>query len=426
MRWLLALALLLPVMARADELFQRTTLTGDWGGERTRLEAPGIQLGADEILETLGNVSGGQQRGAVVEGRFEIFANVDLDAALGWQGTLFHVNAYQIHGQGLTPDLGKLVTVSNIEYGPATRLFDLWLQQSFAGDAVSVRAGQIAADDEFFVSQYAPLFINSTFGWPSILGINLPGGGPAYPVARPGARVRIALSSRLTVSAAVFSGDPVADAAGFDLHFDGKLFAISEAAYSFDLQGLPGTVKLGAWYHSGRVADQRLDAAGISQAVSGGDPALHRGDYGGYAVWDQLLWRNSGTSETGLGAFLRAGVAPPERNLISFHLDGGLSYAAPFGRDGDVIGVAMSLEHVSEDQQNLTRDFRGVSGLAAPDPDFESSLEISWQTQVATWWIVQPVLQWIIHPGGRVLDTANPLAVTPDALVLGLRTAVAF
>ena len=155
------------------------------------------------------------------------------------------------------------------------------------------------------------------------------------------------------------------------------------------------------------------------------DPALRQGDSGGYAIWDQLLLRNSGTSDSGLGAFVRAGIAPSDRNLISFHLDGGLSYAAPFGRDGDVIGVAVSLEHVSAGQRDLTRDFRSVTGLAAPMPDFESSLEISWQAQVASWWIVQPDLQWIIHPGGRVLDTAHPLAITPDALVLGLRTAVA-
>jgi porin len=102
-----------------------------------------------------------------------------------------------------------------------------------------------------------------------------------------------------------------------------------------------------------------------------------------------------------------------------------LSYAAPLGRAGDVIGMAMSLEHVSDSRRALTRDFRSVTGLAAPMPDFESALEISWQAQVGACWIVQPDLQWIIHPGGRVLDPAHPLAITPDALVLGLRTAVA-
>ena len=415
---LILLLLALPASAQ--------TLTGDWGGARAKLEAQGIQLGADEIAEVLGNVHAGTRRGIAAEGRLEVFANVDLTQALDWQGAFFRVNAYQIHGKGLTATrLNNLVTVSNIESAPGTRLFALWFQQSLLQDSVSLRLGQIAADDEFFVSQYAPLFINSTFGWPSILGINLPGGGPAYASARPGARLRVALTPALVWSAALFSGDPRSDASGLNMRFGDGAFAISEMAYGLNFLDLPGSVKLGGWYHSGRVQDQRFDGSGVSLAVSGGDPALRQGDYGGYAIWDQLLLRNSGTSDSGLGAFVRAGIAPSDRNLISFHLDGGLSYAAPFGRDGDVIGVAVSLEHVSAGQRDLTRDFRSVTGLAAPMPDFESSLEISWQAQVASWWIVQPDLQWIIHPGGRVLDTAHPLAITPDALVLGLRTAVA-
>ena len=84
----------------------------------------------------------------------------------GLSGLIFHANAYQIHGEGLTSHyLGNLITVSNIEAPPSTKLFDLWVQQSLFDDTVSLRLGQIAADDEFFVSQYAPLFISSTFGW---------------------------------------------------------------------------------------------------------------------------------------------------------------------------------------------------------------------------------------------------------------------
>ena len=419
MRAILILVLLaLPASAQ--------TLTGDWNGARSSLEAQGLQLGADEIADVLGNVAGGTRQGAAAEGRLEIFANVDLAQVLGWKGAFVRANAYQIHGKGLTATrLNNLVAVSNIESAAGTRLFALWFQQSLFQDSVSLRLGQIAADDEFFVSQYAPLFINSTFGWPSILGINLPGGGPAYASARPGARLRVALTPQLVWSVALFSGDPRSDVSGLNLRFGGGAFAISEISYGLSVLDLPGSLKLGAWYHSGQVQDQRFDAGGISQAVSGGDPALRRGDYGGYAIWDQLLVRNSGTSDSGLGAFIRAGLVPPGRNLIAFHLDGGLSYAAPFGREGDLIGVAMSLEQVSDSRRDVTGDFRKVTGLATPLPDFESALELSWQAQVTPWWIVQPDLQWVIHPGGRVLDPAHPLAVTPDALVLGLRTAVA-
>src|SRR6185437_5874992 len=71
---ILALLLALPVQAQVlnyDAVFEQPTLTGDWGGARTRLEDQGIQLGGDEIAEILGNPQGGSRQGWVGEGRFE-------------------------------------------------------------------------------------------------------------------------------------------------------------------------------------------------------------------------------------------------------------------------------------------------------------------------------------------------------------------
>ena len=425
----ISLTLAIPAQAQVlnyEDVFQSPTLTGTWNGERTKLEEKGIQLGGDEILEALGNPQGGLQQGGRVEGRFELFANIDLEKALGWHGALFHANAYQIHGQGLSShNLGNLVSVSNIEARPATQLFSLWLQKSLFDDTLSLRAGQIAADDEFFVSQYAPLFINSTFGWPAIMGINLPSGGPAYPMARLGLRARVALSPRLTLAAAVFNGDSKADPSGLDVHINGDPFAISELAYSMTMFEMPGSMKLGAWFHGGRFNDQRFDGARVSLAdpASSGMAGLHRGDDGGYFILDQLLWRNGG-SDAGLGGFFRIGGAPNDRNLVELHMDGGLTLAAPFGRANDTVGIGLSYEQIGASQKDLARDYRRLTGTSMPAPDFESALEISYQAQVASWWIVQPDVQWIIHPGGRVLDLSNPPA-RENAMVLGLRTAVA-
>lgn len=434
MRWWKALFLLLittPAGAQVlnyDEIFKSPNLTGDWGGVRPHLEDRGIQLGGDEIFEVLGNPDGGQRRGAVGEGRLEVFANIDMAKALGLPGLIFHANAYQIHGEGLTGhDLGNLITVSNIEAPPSTRLFDLWFQQSLLDDTVSLRIGQIAADDEFFVSQYAPLFISSTFGWPAIMGINLPSGGPAYPVARPGARVRVALSPDVSLQAALFSGDREIDPTGFDFETNGDLFAITEIAYSTSLFDLPASLKLGGWIHTGLFADQRFDGLHVSLASpsSTGIPAQHHGDYGGYVIIDQLLWRKDGAGDTGLGGFFRAGGNPSERNLIELHMDGGLAYAGPFGRDNDTIGIGLSYEQVSAAQRGLASDFGSRNGFVPPEPDFESVLEVSYQAQIASWWIVQPDLQWVIHPGGRILNLPSPRTDPgAGAVVLGLRTAV--
>lgn len=445
LRWALAAALLCGACgpARAD-LFTQETLTGNWGGARAALAGDGVTLGADEIFDALGNPAGGRKQGAAFEGRFEAFATVDLGTALGWQGTILHANAYQIHGHGLSADdVGNLLTVGNIAATPATRLFDLWIQQSLFDDTVSVRLGQIAADDEFFISQYATLFLNSAFGWPSILGVNLPSGGPAYPLATPGVRVRVALSPDWIVTAGLFngdaapggSGDPQArDASGTAFRLDGGAFLIGEAAYAASLamggDTLPGTYKLGLWYHDGSFADQRRDETGLSLAdpLSDGMPALHRGDFGLYGIADQLLWRKSGMGDQGLGAFLRLSATPADRNLIAFHADGGFSFAGPFpARGNDTLGIAISYDEVGASRRALIGDLARTKGLALPPAGFESALELSYQAVLAPWWIVQPDMQLVLDPGAHLQSIAAPSAAVPsDALVLGLRTAVSF
>jgi len=426
-------------------LFERETLTGDWGGWRQRLDAVGIQFGADYVAETLGNPAGGRQRTAIYEGRLEFFATVDLEKAVGWQGALFHANVYDIRGRGLsTTAIGNLMTVSNIEAQQATRLFALWLQQEAFDRALSVRAGQIAADDEFVVSQYGATFVNSTFGWPVILGSTLPGGGAVYPAATPGVRVRGALSPDVTLSAAAFSADTNGPGTpgeiqrtdnGTDFSLRDAALFISEAAYNIDLDPegarLPGTIKLGAWYHTGNFADQRFTSSGLSLAdpAGSGQAATHRGNYGAYAIFDQKLWHEPDAVEQGVGVFLRLSGSPADRNLIDWYLDSGLTYKGLVpGRDDDTAGLAIAFAHIGNRAQAADRDAGQITGINRPVRDYETVVELTYQAQLAPWWTVQPDLQVIIHPGGRAPETTDPneRRAIPNALVLGLRSGIVF
>jgi len=75
---------------------------------------------------------------------------------------------------------------------------------------------------------------------------------------------------------------------------------------------------------------------------------------------------------------------------------------------------------VGHGEHGLARDAAALSGHTTPMPDFESALELSYQMQVAPWWILQPDIQWIFHPGARLYGTAAPA----DAAILGLRAAI--
>lgn len=54
----------------------------------------------------------------------------------------------------------------------------------------------------------------------------------------------------------------------------------------------------------------------------------------------------------------------------------------------------------------------------------ETMIEMMYQAQVAKWWTLQPELQYIILPGGGVLNTDGSLRA--NTWVIGLRSALKF
>jgi porin len=433
--------------AAAEEgLFEQEKLTGDWGGVRKTLKDAGVDLEVNDIAEALSNPVGGVRQRTIYQGLLTTSVNLDLEKLGNWPGATFYTDGYQISGRGLSRTaIGNLLAVSTIEALASTRLHDLWLQQEFLDRQASLRVGQIALDDEFYISQYSANFISSTFGCPDILSTDLPGGGPCYPFAVPGVRLRAAPTAALTLSTAVFNGNPappgpgdpqVRNASGTNfLIGEGGVFAISELAYALDVQpDLPGPlsdVKLGGWYHSADFPDLRRDSLGRSFAdpTSNGIPAAHRGNFGLYWIIDKMLWQPSGATTRGLAGFLRVGGAPGDRNLFSLEVDGGMTYKGLLpNRELDLIGVAASYGRIGSAARGLAGDAVMFTGIEQPARDYEAVLEVTYQVQIAPWWVLQPDLQMIFHPGGHIAapfpaPTGQPI---PNALVLGLRSAITF
>lgn len=403
--------------ARGTGLWERANLFGDLGGLRPALAAIGASFGLTETSEILGNPTGGLRRGVIYEGATEMSLGIDLDKAINLPGGIFNVSAYQIHGRGLSRyDLNNLDVVSSIEAEPATRLYELWYQQAFLDGKLDIRLGQLAAGQEFVINQYAEPFLNSTFGWPSIAAIDLPAGGPDFPLATPGARLRARPNDQVTLLLGVFNGNPGGpgtaepesrNPSGANLRFQGTL-VIAEAQWAVDHGagfGLPATYKLGGWYSSYAFADPLLSFQ--DQIMQ---PRRHRGDWSVYAVWDQLVYRPQGAKEGGIGLFVRASAAPTDRDQVIGYVDGGVSWKGAFGRSEDSLGLAVG----------WTR----IGGPSIPR-GAESVIELTYQAQVAPWWQVQPDVQYIVNSGGGAL---NPGASKPirNAFVLGVRTVVTF
>jgi porin len=402
---------------------------------KKQLADKGIGVQVNYIGEVLGNVAGGQQQGAVYDGRAELVIDADLEKLLGIQGGAFHTNGYWIQGTGLTRYfIGNIMTVSNIEALPTVRLYELWYEQKFFDGKLGLRFGQLAADTEFMLSKYSALFINSTFGWPDIYAVDLPSGGPAYPLATPGVRLKLGDDKDpFNVLMAVYNGDPAGpglndpqrrDPYGVNFTLQGPPLAIQEIQYRYnqgkDDKGLAGTVKLGAYEHFGNFPDLRFDINGLPIGITGAQAGELRGNWAIYGVWDQQIYRLPDDPAKGVAFFIRAAGTPQDRNLVDFYIDGGLNFIGLVpGRPDDVVGVAGAYARIS----NAVRGFQ-IDAAIFPVQDYEGLVEATYQAQLMPGWTLQPDFQYIIHPGGNIADGSGQPA--KNAVVVGLRTTMAF
>jgi len=415
-------------------IWDRSNLLGDMGGLRTALGNYGVTLGINDSENLLGNLSGGVKQGATMQGLTTGTLDVDTGKAFGLQGGAFHISALQIHGQSLSePYLDDLQAANGNEAEDTTRLWELWYDQQFLNNKFDIKLGQQSIDNEFIVSTYSGLFVNTMAGWPLVPSADLYGGGPAYPLSSPGVRLRAEPTSSLTVLAGVFDDNPGGGAFDDDaqqLDHNGALFNlntgalfIAELQYATKLNGLAGTYKIGGWYDTGFFPDQRFgtDRLPLANPNSNGEPLMHKGNYSLYAVADQTIWQSTADSSRSVNVFGRIMGAPDDQNLIDFFVNGGMTVTAPLpGRDNDQAGIDFGLGKVSGRTADADRD----AGL--PAQGTEELIELTYQAQVTPWLVMQPDAQYIVNPGAGIPDPNDPSHNLRNEFVAGMRAIVTF
>jgi porin len=435
------------------DLQRSNYLLGDLFGLRTELAKYGISLAIQETSEVLGNPTGGSRHGVAYDGLTQAIVQLDTQRAFGWYGGLVNISALQLHGQNLSQDsLLVLQAAGGIEGDPGTRLWEAWYDQKFlAEDRLDIRVGEQSIDQEFMLNPNGAYFLNSAFGWPIVSALDLPGGGPAAPLAALAVRTRYRPVDALNVLFGVFSGNPapgthgdpqLLNPAGISFPTNGGVLLIAELQYFFpsigslvepeDDTSLGYTYRLGAWYNSGRFADQRLDTTGSSLAspLGNGMPLQHRGDYAVYAVADRMVWQNDDHPNRNVSVFGRAVVTPQtDRNLVDVSVTAGLVYHSPIiSRPDDTVAAGMGYVHVSRQAAALDRDTTsyGPPGFYYPIRRSETCLEATYQAQVYPWWQLQPDLQYVFSPGGGVANPSDTTRRIKDELILALRTNILF
>jgi porin len=328
-------------------------------------EKQGIKFAVTYIGEVVGNPTGGQKQSAVFEDRTNFAVDVDFQKLVGLKDLSFHANVFQIDGGGLCRgDFLNYMTASGIEALPTTRLYEAWFEQKWA-DKFALRAGPLAADSEFMTAKYTDVFTNASLGWPAGLSLNLPSGGPSPPLATMGARLRADVSDNFSLIGAVFDGnaagpgpdDPqLRDRYGVNFRVNDPPLVLGEMQVLWNAKkgdpGLDGKFKIGGWRHFGDFSNQRLSASGLSLAnpLSGGSPAMMKGDFGIYSVFEQKPYRVPHDDDRGIGSFLRASYSPPDRNIVDVYAGLkfiGLSDQRPKDKFGVAAAFRPGLRHWS-------------------------------------------------------------------------------
>ncbi len=422
--------------ARAQD--EPTGLLGNMGGIRTELGKIGVTLGLSDSENLLGNVSGGVKQGATMQGVTTATLQMDTQKALGLAGGTFNVSALQIHGQNLSPAyLDTLQTANGNEAENATRLWELWYDQVFGASGFDLKIGQQSIDNEFMVSQYSGLFVNTAAGWPILPSEDLYAGGPAYPLASLGLRGQYRLTHDVTVLGGVFDDNPPGgafdddpqsrDGGGTRFNLNTGALFIAELQDALTLKGLPGTYKIGFWADTGSFPDQAVDDQGVSLASpdSDGVPAMHRGNYSIYGVVDQTIWQSKGARSVNM--FARVMGAPAAQNLISYGFNGGVTLTAPLpGRDNDQAGIDIGLAKVSGQAAENDRAVGYYTNSPYPVRGTETLIELTYQAQVTPWLQLQPDLQCVIHPGAGVQNPNDPTRTLSNEIVAGMRASIRF
>ncbi len=376
---------------------------------KQRMIDAGITPALQQSALLWSNVHGGREPGTTeLTGFFSAAFDLDLEKLLGtWHGLALRVgwNWYQ----GPTPTtslLGGLgnMSVSYYEASNAFRFYEIRLRQDFGpDDRWSFEIGQLGADLDFMCSRYAALYQNGTFGafssFTSVRNTTQVFRAPIYPLAAPGALLRMGLPANLDARIGVYTADAGQDVVS-NWGFGWRLGHGAGATVFWELEagirpgGRPGGLTIGGWSVLAQQDSPEIDI-------------LEPSNLAFYASFDQAILADA-AGEPRLGAFARVAVNEQlNADPILLNAEAGLNLFRPLPlRPDDVLGLAFGTTRFGDQIRQLLPDL----------PVGETVVELTYQAQVTPWLMIQPDLQWFF----------SPAISRRDSLLLGLEVSATY
>lgn len=332
--------------------------------------APGVGLDLGYLGEVVRNFQPGvasPTRRTIYQDHLDLALTLDLVAMGGPDMSVF-VHGVRDHGADPTAQvIGDLQTASNIEAPDQMVLYEAWVEWRFGDGIISMLAGLHDLNSEFDVSEYASLFLNSSFGIGPEISANVP--VSIFPKPGWGVVARVQDSLGDVVRIGLYDGDP--ETRTIRPKTEG-LMGIGELELHWSDMGEPGMIKLGWWRHTADHSSPFIPGQ-VAHGVSGA-----------YAILEQRFVHWNGG---GLGLFVQYGQAQRRRTAvprymgIGLHLQGFLP-----ARPEDEIGLGMARAEFQ----------RALGAISA-----ETAIEIVARLVFADGRLaLHPSWQHIVHVGG--------------------------
>jgi len=103
----------------APDFWHQETMTGDWGGTRTRWKEKGVDLEFKLSNFVQGVASGGVSQSTVLNGKFEMWWKLDLGKVAGWKWWSAEIKSEVRFGGPLLPGVGTINPVNTAEIVPS-------------------------------------------------------------------------------------------------------------------------------------------------------------------------------------------------------------------------------------------------------------------------------------------------------------------
>ena len=384
------------------------TLTGDWGGLRTRLAADGIAFHADYVSESFTVASGGLRKGTAYTQQVRAGVDLDMDRIAGWQGAKFHFTVNDRRGDGISSDfVGNRLPIQEAYGGQFTKLTELTYEQDFGHGLVNMRAGYFAMGNDLGGISAGCNFVNAAF-CAHPLSMSGDSDWYNYPNARWGAAFRIKARDNLLVRTGVYQVNPALALEKnafrpFAGHTSGVILPI-ELEYTPGQRpgdhALPGSYKLGFYYDT-------ADAARTGRSGTVG------GRMGWYLLMSQTVLRE-GAGKRGLAVIGAYTVNPRASAQITRWYTAGLIQIGTFaGRDADTVGLGLVHAVLNPRLREAYADVHDLPGGMDALPQGETAIELSYGLQLTRWLLLRPDVQYIVEPG------AFSYASRKDAIAAG-------